>query len=97
MALGRISEGYQSLSKATESFQVELKRLGYCFPVKVTEFKLSKATSASAFVASHSIQRLVMSFVVFQISTMSIYILVSNYYVFLESGIKLFSNYLVGA
>ena len=63
----------------------------------VIKFKLSKATSVSTFVALHSIQMLVISLVAFQISTMSIYMLVSNYYVFLESvGIRLFNDYLVG-
>ena len=59
-----------------------------------TEFKLSEATSVCTFVALHSIQRLVISFAVFRISTMNVYILVSIYYVFLERvGMKLINDY----
>ena len=62
----------------------------------VTEFKLSEATLVCAFVASHSIQRLVISFAVFQIGTMNVYILDTIYYVFLERvGMKLIDDYLV--
>ena len=80
--LGRISEGYQSFSKATESVQVKSR---HCLPVMVTKFKLSEATSVSPFMALHSIWRLVFFFVTFWISTMDVYMLVGIYYVFLES------------
>ena len=68
--------------------------LEHCFPVMATNFKLSEATSVCAFVALHSIQRLVISFAVFQIGTTNVYVLVSIYYVFLERvGMKLIDDY----
>ena len=70
----------------------------HCLLVMETEFKLSEATLVCAFVASHSIWRLVIFFAVFQIGTMNVYVLVSIYYVFLERvGMKLFNDYLVNA
>jgi len=63
-----------------------------------TEFKLSEATLACAFVALHSIQRLVISIVAFQISTNEYLQLVHLYYVFLERvGMKLIDDYPVDA
>ena len=92
--LGRISEGHQSFSKATESSRVELRRPEHCLLVMATEFKLSEATLVCTFVALHSIRRLVIPFAAFRISTMNIYILVSIYYVFLERvGMKLIDDY----
>ena len=97
--LGRISKGLmkpQWNCKVIPS-QGELRRLEHCFPVMVTKFKLSKATLVSTIVALHSIWRLLISLVEFQICKTSIYTLVSNYYVFLEwVGIRLFNNYPVG-
>src|ERR1700683_5377970 len=62
----------------------------------VTEFKLSEATSACTFVALQSIQRLVISFAAFRISTNEYLQLVHLYYVFLERvGMKLINDYLV--
>ena len=81
-------EGFPKVTKASAKLQShpESSRGGleHCFPVMVTEFKLSEATSARALVASHSIRRLVFSFVTFQNSTMNVYTLACNYYVFLE-------------
>ena len=63
-----------------------------------TEFKLSEATLACTFVALHSIQRLVISFVAFQISTNEYLQLVHIYYVFLERvEMKLINDYPVDA
>ena len=60
----------------------------------VTQLKLSEATSACAFVASHSIQRLVISFAAFRISTNEYLQLVHLYYVFLERvEMKLIDDY----
>ena len=81
-------EGFPKVTKASAKLQShpESSRGGleHCFPVMVTEFKLSEATSARALVASHSIRRLVFSFVTFRNSTMNVYTLACNYYVFLE-------------
>src|ERR1700677_2236529 len=81
-------EGFPKVTEASAKLQShpESSRGGleHCFPVMVTEFKLSEATSARALVASHSIRRLVFSFVTFRNSTVNVYTLACNYYVFLE-------------
>ena len=81
-------EGFPKVTKALAILQSHPKfswgGLEHCLPVIVTEFKLSEATLASPFVASHSIWRLVFSFVTFRISTMNVYMLACIYCVFLE-------------
>src|SRR6202050_5989926 len=59
---GKVSRSYRSFSKSTESGRLEPRRLEHCIPVLGIEFKLSKATSASASVASYLIRRLGTSF-----------------------------------
>ena len=58
------------------------ENLEHCLLIVVTEFKLSEAILAGAFVVLRSIWRLVFSFVTFQISTMNVYMLVCIYYSF---------------
>ena len=88
----------KALAKPQSHSELSQGDLEHCLLVMVTEFKLTEATSASAFMALHSIWRLVFFFVTFRISTMNVYTLVCIYYVFLERvGIKLFNNYPVSA
>ena len=58
----KVTEALAKLQSHSESSQ---RGLEHCIPVMITEFKLSKATSARALVASHSIRRLVFPFVTF--------------------------------
>jgi hypothetical protein len=84
---GTSRKDFQNLTKLWQNHRVigvELRRLEHCLPVMVTKFKLNEVISASAFVASHSIQKLINSLMVFWISAMSIYMLVCNYYIFLK-------------
>src|SRR6202451_4532906 len=77
----KVTEALVKLQSHSESSRGGLE---HCIPVMVTEFKLSNATSARALVASHSIRRLVLPFVMFRNSTMDVYTLTCIYYVFLE-------------
>jgi hypothetical protein len=95
---GIFGKDFQRLVKPQSQSKSSQGDLEHCLPIMVTKFKLSKATSASPFMALHSIWRLVFSFVTFWISTMDVYMLVCIYYVFLERvGIKLFNYYPVSA